>query len=571
MSTGFETRQLTVDKLFSEQFKFSFPPFQRPYRWSVDEAETLLEDLVEAAAMLDSGEPYFLGSIVVSGSDDKQLSVIDGRQRLTTLFILFAVLRDLETDPAFRQELHGLLRDEANLVKRVDPGWRFKLGPSDTAFFEEWIGQLGATEQSPGEAESPPERHVRLTDVAKVFRDRLAAPSVGATPGGGLPVRRHELVEFVLHRCELIVVKAADEQQALRLFQVLNSRGMELSQTDLARPQLMNGLTLNEQVAAAEVWDRVDERLGSARVDTLLRAMVFLFDGQWVSPDQPFAEPLVAAVRGFGVSRFHVEGLAQYAEAMDRLTREELPYTDRKRNPNPLIRGLTWLGRSEREWKEWLPVALECVVTAGEDDDRLYELIRALDRLFWVLFLNDVDEHQRRTLCAQLLTEIRGGGGASEGGPLRPAAALLVGARAGLVRPFDKAHKRAAVARRVELQLEAEFGQDLHPNIDRAAADFVLPSAYPSANRAWTDLFDRAAHRECAGLLGNAVLLNRGLDREAAGASYAEKKKLYTKYKWPRPFETVKDLVTRYPVWTPSAAKERTERLANLLSGTWEL
>lgn len=549
MSNGFETRQLPVDKLFAEPFVFSFPPFQRPYRWTIDEGETLLQDLLGAAT---ADAPYFLGSIVVSGTSGEAVSVIDGRQRLTTLFILFAVLRDLEDAPE-QSALHGLLA--------AGEGYRMVLGGTDERFFGQWIAAPGATRSSPLEGEVLPERHARLSEVARVFRERLTDHPARAA-----------FASFVRERCELIMVRATDETQALRLFQVLNSRGMDLSQTDLARPRLFGELPAAEQLPAAEVWDRVDEKLGSAGVDTLLRALVFVLDGQWIGPDQPFADPLVAALHRYGVARFHAAELEPYAEAMHRILRGELQYADRKRNPNHLVRGLQWLGRSEREWQEWLPVALECVVRGGEDDERVYDLLRGVDRLFWLLFLAEIDEHQRRAVCAAVSADLRAGNDPLRAdGPLRPDPQLSAAARAVLLRPFEKAHKRTAVIRRVELQLATEAGADLHPNIDDAVAEFVLPLSYPAASRAWAELFDREAHRECVALLGNAVLLHRPLDRSGAAAPYPEKKKLYTKYKWPRPFETVKDLVTRYPTWAPSRARERTTRLAEVLAAAWEL
>ncbi|MDH3006746.1 DUF262 domain-containing protein [Gordonia alkanivorans] len=87
--------ELELLKVFSSDFDFRIPEYQRPYSRKPEHALQLLDDLGEA---LDEpgDEPYFLGSIVlVKRPEAAQADVIDGQQRLTTLTILLSVLRDM--------------------------------------------------------------------------------------------------------------------------------------------------------------------------------------------------------------------------------------------------------------------------------------------------------------------------------------------------------------------------------------------------------------------------------------------------------------------------------------------
>ena len=81
-------------KIFSSDFEFIIPRYQRPYAWQIEQAQDLFEDLKDfAEAAPDEG--YFLGSVVLIKEDGKpHAEVIDGQQRLTTLTILLAVLVD---------------------------------------------------------------------------------------------------------------------------------------------------------------------------------------------------------------------------------------------------------------------------------------------------------------------------------------------------------------------------------------------------------------------------------------------------------------------------------------------
>ena len=94
MGDIFTPASKTIRKLFEGSVFYKVPKYQRPYNWESEHVEELWEDLYGSFES-NEGE-YFLGSIILSkNEDEKYLDVIDGQQRLTTLTILFCVLRDL--------------------------------------------------------------------------------------------------------------------------------------------------------------------------------------------------------------------------------------------------------------------------------------------------------------------------------------------------------------------------------------------------------------------------------------------------------------------------------------------
>ena len=98
--------EINLDKLFTDEYEFVIPEYQRPYTWGVEHAVQLLVDLQEALER-DLDEPYFLGSIVlVKDAQSSRAEVIDGQQRLVTLTLLLAVLRDIVEDPSLRKDIH---------------------------------------------------------------------------------------------------------------------------------------------------------------------------------------------------------------------------------------------------------------------------------------------------------------------------------------------------------------------------------------------------------------------------------------------------------------------------------
>ena len=88
-----EATERTIGQILTEQIRYEIPPYQRPYSWDKTNVEHLLDDLWEAFEAND--EEYFIGSLITIEQDKNALyEVVDGQQRLTTLNLIFARLRD---------------------------------------------------------------------------------------------------------------------------------------------------------------------------------------------------------------------------------------------------------------------------------------------------------------------------------------------------------------------------------------------------------------------------------------------------------------------------------------------
>src|SRR5436853_4183361 len=121
--------------LFSQR-KYRIPRYQRPYSWDIDQVSQLWEDLTT------SEEPYFLGSLIFnteSEEQEKYIDIIDGQQRLLTITILTAVLRDFakELDPikAKLYQRHDIAHEDRDGIES------YRILPADTiaAYFLKYI------------------------------------------------------------------------------------------------------------------------------------------------------------------------------------------------------------------------------------------------------------------------------------------------------------------------------------------------------------------------------------------------------------------------------------------------
>ena len=141
-----QVKELRLEQLFSESFLLRIPDFQREYVWETDQAMQLLDDIAEAC--MSGRSTYFLGSLVLVGSSESGATwdVIDGQQRITTLVLLLATLRDLEEDDQFRESLDYRLNDPGDPVVGRNATPRLVLRELDREFVRSYV-QEGSVEE----------------------------------------------------------------------------------------------------------------------------------------------------------------------------------------------------------------------------------------------------------------------------------------------------------------------------------------------------------------------------------------------------------------------------------------
>ena len=122
MADIFTPQSKTIQELFDGGNYYQVPSYQRPYSWDTEQVDDLWEDVY--SAFDNDEEEYFLGSIILTkNGDNKYLDVVDGQQRLTTLMILFCVLRDLyyskHKDITKKNRIEGRIKNLENGYERL--------------------------------------------------------------------------------------------------------------------------------------------------------------------------------------------------------------------------------------------------------------------------------------------------------------------------------------------------------------------------------------------------------------------------------------------------------------------
>ncbi|NMN00397.1 hypothetical protein G1C96_0976 [Bifidobacterium sp. DSM 109958] len=245
-------QELTLSKVFTPDFRLTIPSFQRAYVWKVQNILQLVEDLEQACKT--PGIPYFLGSLILVREEDRRFSVIDGQQRLISLSIIIAALRDHEQDADWMEKLDGLLMEHGDKLRGIEHEPRLTLRERDAAFFREYV-QEGNLEPlfdlNEDDLPTGAQRNIfRNTRAVYDALDNLDADE------------RHHLASYLVNGVTLVIVTTDDLDGAHRIFDVMNMRGLPLTAADVFKSHVAAALSPTQLDAYAARWDDIMDPLG---------------------------------------------------------------------------------------------------------------------------------------------------------------------------------------------------------------------------------------------------------------------------------------------------------------------
>ncbi len=250
----FKPENLSIEEVFiNTDSYYQMPEYQRPYSWDKERVEQLWFDLVESYnnhiedPTVDSN--YFLGSLVVV-KNGQGYDVVDGQQRMTTLTILFCVLRDL--DKINLSEIR--MTKVKHSIKDMFAGReRLKLTTqlNNQAVFETSIINKIDFQSSKKKIEEN-----RFLQTAFYFKNLIEDSQ---NPESENYIENLSgFIEYLFEKTTLIRVVCYDESFAIKLFTVLNDRGLDLSSSDIIKAYLLQKLNEERRSSFIEVWKRIE-------------------------------------------------------------------------------------------------------------------------------------------------------------------------------------------------------------------------------------------------------------------------------------------------------------------------
>lgn len=238
---------ILADLMQGRSQQFQIPLYQRTYSWTERQLEQLWQDILDQARLLEDGEAgttHFLGSVVLAPSPMTEPTfprhlVVDGQQRLTTLSLALAAIRDhlADKDPEAKERI-----DEDYLInkrKRGDDFLRLLPTQADRTHYGEYIRGT-----NPGSGGGD-----RIGATYRFFRLRLVKAEDPADPYDIACIE-----QAIASRLTLVTVSAEREDNVHRIFESLNNTGLKLSQADLLRNYLFMKLPHRGEEVYETYW-----------------------------------------------------------------------------------------------------------------------------------------------------------------------------------------------------------------------------------------------------------------------------------------------------------------------------
>lgn len=270
----------TIKSLLKSGRQFIIPRFQRDYSWEKKNCEEFLDDIVKGLSYKDEKietSSYFLGTMLFIGNfderNDKEIQVVDGQQRITTITILFSAISDIFREKG-EEKLSELIF--SYIMTSDDDGNPVRIIKSESSypFFSYFIQDREKEQISPPSSEE----EVCIQSTYKLFRYRLEEKNLIAfllehCDGFDSSVGYVDILKAIrdqILNCIFISISTDDGMQAYRIFEILNAKGKKLAAIDLIKNRLFEKLRKTEPADFAKCkWNELKSILNECDVTSV--------------------------------------------------------------------------------------------------------------------------------------------------------------------------------------------------------------------------------------------------------------------------------------------------------------
>lgn len=545
--TNIDFKPDTVGHFISDKY-LRVPIYQRSFSWDISNVEDLFEDIKESYP-----DEYFVGTIVVTDKRD-YFEIVDGQQRLATINIFFAAVRDFlkEINNEKSKYIENQYIQKSSL-RDEDEKQKLKLNNTDNDFY---LKRIIKNETNIEPSKDSHNRLLKAYEYAKHFiKNKYESDGLNGI---------FDFIEHLDRKLKIITVVVSDDINAFTIFETLNDRGLVLSQTDLIKNYLLN---------------KSDDRLGEAQE-------------KWAR--------FTAAIEAAENEEEILQYIRYFWSSKNGLIREKELFKDIKnkiRNKNQTIAFLTNLEKNTDTYLSlltqnhplWKDYPSGCSTFISEL--RELRLIQNRPLLLAILENFSDKEEVRKALKIILSQSVRNlitgviGAGTLEtefskqakiinDGTIRNSTQLKNSIQ-DLI-PTDEQFKnsfkiaaisKAYIARYYLRKLEESYRTTNElsplPNPEKVNLEHILPENPENLREDWPS-FDENTHKTYSRRIGNMTLIDTKMNSNIGNGNFSSKKEIYKQSE----IEITKRL-SHSDEWTPDKIEERQKEFSEKAVEVW--
>ncbi|MCQ2915301.1 DUF262 domain-containing protein [Helicobacter pylori] len=253
-----ESNDLNLRDILKDELYYQIPIYQRPYQWTEENCEKLLDDLFFNYED-DRESDYFCGSLVLIliGEDSKKAKtydIVDGQQRLSTFILLAKVLSALYSE-RLTEESKDYLQE--SLITKY--GKKDRLNFSAVGFNSKKDFQYALTSFNDVPISNNKNNYLKNAICLKNYLRKKEIEDI------------NDFIEWLYFKVVFITITCPDADKALRIFNVLNARGLALNATDIFKGELLKHAKEHEREEFVSRWNDLSQKCSDndLKIETL--------------------------------------------------------------------------------------------------------------------------------------------------------------------------------------------------------------------------------------------------------------------------------------------------------------
>lgn len=557
MSIKVEEKKIIV--LFRD-FWFNIPSYQRPYVWGEDNINELLDDILYAFEN-DSQDTYFMGALVLQNKENDEYDILDGQQRLTTLALLLATIRDNIKVEKTKKVLQDHLFQEDDETADIPSRNRFTFNIRNEVqrFFEEYIIKENGTFNIEKALEDEQFKNnisiKNMVAVVQVIRKRLEEIfgeqlSLENISGTSLL----EFIKFIRNKLIFAYICSDTREQAFRLFTILNNRGIPLTTADILKSlnldKVQDEIKRNEY---AKKWEELEEQYGD-KFDRFLNFIrtIKLKEKARKNLLEEFEEKIYGKVMNYG--KESIDYILKTSENYDKLINLTADFNNEYKNLINIMK----VGFNSEDWIPPLLYYYEKFNTQG-----LVEFLKLLDNKFMGDWINKETPTKRLENMNKILKAIEIGENYNDILNNKNLFSFDINNFKNIINGniFGERYCKYLLLKIEYLSLDSEVAYI--GNYKNISIEHVLPQN-PKEDSEWRAKFSNEDREEWTNKLGNLILLTKRKNSKLSNLEFKDKKEKYLADKILL-FPSVFEVYSNGEDWNIDILKTRQNRIVNLL------
>ena len=557
MSIKVEEKKIIV--LFRD-FWFNIPSYQRPYVWGEDNINELLDDILYAFEN-DSQDTYFMGALVLQNKENDEYDILDGQQRLTTLALLLATIRDNIKVEKTKKVLQDHLFQEDDETADIPSRNRFTFNIRNEVqrFFEEYIIKENGTFNIEKALEDEQFKNnisiKNMVAVVQVIRKRLEEIfgeqlSLENISGTSLL----EFIKFIRNKLIFAYICSDTREQAFRLFTILNNRGIPLTTADILKSlnldKVQDEIKRNEY---AKKWEELEEQYGD-KFDRFLNFIrtIKLKEKARKNLLEEFEEKIYGKVMNYG--KESIDYILKTSENYDKLINLTADFNNEYKNLINIMK----VGFNSEDWIPPLLYYYEKFNTQG-----LVKFLKLLDNKFMGDWINRETPTKRLENMNKILKAIEIGENYNDILNNKNLFSFDINNFKNIINGniYGERYCKYLLLKIEYLSLDSEVAYI--GNYKNISIEHVLPQN-PKEDSEWRAKFSNEDREEWTNKLGNLILLTKRKNSKLSNLEFKDKKKKYIADKMLL-FPSVFEVYSNGEDWNIDILKTRQNRIINLL------